>query len=944
MLLQSSGMIAWQVVSILLFTSGIQAAGPRLAFPINSQVPPVAFVAEPYDFVFAANTFADDDQTTYSLSDNPDWLSIDGPNRRLHGTPNDRDVGAANFQITATNSQGRAVSDITLVVAEDRTITIRADILTELAKAGKTSTPAALLLRPFDTFSFAVSKDTFNGTSENTKFYAVSSDGAPLPPWVHFDSSALTFSGVAPPLTSTLPSRQSYSFSLSASDVVGFSEATVQFQIIVETSILAFSPPRQTFNITGGDEVHVPSLLRQLTLDGNTIQRQSIKSVSTSAPNWLTLNGLDFSFSGIAPQDVESMAFAISVTTLEEVVANASILFQTTSSSATVEQINLGIENATINSYFSYTFQRLTGFDNDSINDSSVEFELGQTASWLRFEPSNLTVYGIPAQSQDPGSYNITVRFTSVTRVIICSLVIDIVTGSTSESQPTMTVTSLSVPSNTAIIGTDTRNDDNAWSTKDKINLGLKIGLPLLAVLILVAVILCLQKRRLRKCWHRGRTRVKEEIPGIVPGDPEEMPTHVDTPSGNVDLDTYEKCVDNAPHIDLTWAPDSLQRTRTQLARKHDLRRKSALATSWTDLLSPSLLSADDVVTPLPTQPAFRQSEIPNTRIRSLRANARRRSSRQSVNARASLQSHPYRVSKSSVATSYNSMALPKRMSGAGHGAGLNFPLHGDNLRSSWYTTFGSIPLTQSRPQTVRLSAFPAPPVRQEVSRSSTVEPLNSRSPPGPTVRLVSGINGDADTFEIARQKYYAERARDQLEGTARFTNNASTPRGKSAGFPTSGPLDKRSVFRSKGTGRPTTTQRSSSSAWSLGSAVVARSTMDSEVSPMRRNISVASSGQFDSAISSESQWEDEALIADEDDAGERNWQTHDRPPPRLLYKSYGLGAEVGSGSSQSPSREPQGWASVHRPRVVDHRRKVSIGAMATSQPEQSQYGSLRFV
>ncbi len=101
----------------------------------------------------------------------------------------------------------------------------------------------------------------------------------------------------------------------------------------------------------------------------------------------------------------------------------------------------------------------------------------------------------------------------------------------------------------------------------------------------------------------------------------------------------------------------------------------------------------------------------------------------------------------------------------------------------------------------------------------------------------------------------------------------------------------------------------------------------------------MASSGQFDSALSSDSQWEDENLIAEVNDAGERHWLSDAdsaAASPRLPFDPVSSSQEeVGQANQVGVSRGA---------RLIDKRKHISLEEENLRRSEKSQAGSFRFI
>ena len=149
-------------------------AAPALAFPVNSQIPPVAFGSRAYSFTFSPTTFKSDrPEISYSLGNAPAWLSLDSTRRTLQGTPTAADVGPVTFELNAQDEDGQTPSSVTLMVVRNVNIRAGQSLLPFLRVAGSVSAQAILLLKPLEAFEIRLSPDAFTGASSSTAYYAV---------------------------------------------------------------------------------------------------------------------------------------------------------------------------------------------------------------------------------------------------------------------------------------------------------------------------------------------------------------------------------------------------------------------------------------------------------------------------------------------------------------------------------------------------------------------------------------------------------------------------------------------------------------------------------------------------------------------------------------------------------------------------------------------------
>ncbi|RYP53041.1 hypothetical protein DL768_001896 [Monosporascus sp. mg162] len=297
------------LAGVVLFIE-VAGAVPVDYFPLNSQLPPVARAAEPFSFVFSPLTFSSPYQITYSLRGAPAWLSVDSDARRLFGTPggeyngDDRDkpVVSVPFELVARDATGAVAANAMLVVSRNRAPAVEVPLAEQIAAMGAYSAPSSLLLYPSRAFSFAFAKGTFRASDDEVStlnYYAVSGDNAPLPSWVSFDAETLTFSGTTPPFESLVQPPQTFGFQLVASDVVGFSSASVPFSIVVGNHELTVDEAVVKLNATHGKPFEYAGLPETLKIDKRPLSPEEVTSIEAlGLPEWLGFDTETWKLSG----------------------------------------------------------------------------------------------------------------------------------------------------------------------------------------------------------------------------------------------------------------------------------------------------------------------------------------------------------------------------------------------------------------------------------------------------------------------------------------------------------------------------------------------------------------------------------------------------------------------------------------------------------------------
>lgn len=374
--------------AVLLMLATVVGGVPSITFPINSQVPPVARVAKPFNFVFSSFTFTSTTASMeYTLQNPPKWLQLDSASRTLSGTPGSGDVGALIVTLTATDSTGSTDLASTLIVSASPGPSLGSSASEQLPSFGTTLNSTTLALHPSAPFAFAFKANTFLNTDGDTAFYAVSAGNTPLPSWIHFDPASLTFSGNTPPSSSPSAPPDYFGIQLTASDVVGFAGATTSFTIAVGLHELLFTQRQQTVNFTEGRNLDFTDLKSQLQLDGKIIADQDLRQATADVPAWLKFDNKTLGIYGTPPQGTTSLTISVEVVDVYGDIANTTVFLQSTSNLFGGRVGNL---NATIGHDFNYTFSQSLLTDRNTY----ISVDLGKASSWLSYDPQTLTIHG----------------------------------------------------------------------------------------------------------------------------------------------------------------------------------------------------------------------------------------------------------------------------------------------------------------------------------------------------------------------------------------------------------------------------------------------------------------------------------------------------------------------------------------------------------------------
>ncbi|KAA8652207.1 putative transmembrane glycoprotein [Aspergillus tanneri] len=646
----------------LIVLSALLAVDAKLVtdYPVNSQLPPVARVSQPFEYTFSENTFGGvDANTVYSLSNAPSWLRVDSGRRTFSGTPKKDDEGTAEFVLVASNGPESAGMVVTFIVTKDDGPKLGKPLLPQLEHTGATSAPSTILIHSGDSFSIAFDPDTFTNTRPSTVYYGTSPNNAPLPSWIGFDQSNLQFSGTAPNI-----GPQTFSFNLVASDVAGFGAASASFDITISPHILSFNESVRTFFVSGGKEFNSPRFDDALALDGRKPVPADLIGIKIESPDWLKLDKESISLSGNPPVGGKDENVTISVRDRYQNEAKLLITLQ-------YSHFFRGVKgcNAVIGEYFTFVFDN-TVLANDSFQ---LEVDLRNNLPWLHYNSDNKTLYGQVPSDISPGesSIKLTAR------------------NGTAQDTRNFTIN--------AVEGTSPHTFDSGGGDIH----GRKAGI--IAAAVVVPVVFVMSFLFLFYCWCRKR-RIALRDDSFAPS--EKIP-----PLG---LKT-SKLPHCEPFEDMAQgSPPQIVRSPSPISKPPRLE----LIPLWNNQSFPrrranTCVNQGRCCYKLHDWMGFRttQKTLKHTRKRKLKMHTRSPNAYRSKAAHLhSMQSsRSKRLSKRSSGISSIASGLPVRLSGAGHGAGgFGPPGHGV-VRVSWQNTRTSFQSDESGVGNLA-PLFPRPP------------------------------------------------------------------------------------------------------------------------------------------------------------------------------------------------------------------------------------------
>jgi len=390
---------------------------------------------------------------------------------------------------------------VILVVVNLSTPVANENITGQLARYGDLASASSLALTTGTAFTISFAADTFTALGKPL-YYATSADHSPLPSWINFDGSSLTFSGSTPPL---LSAPQTFDFKLFVTRVSGFAEAEVEFGIAVGDHKLVFDPFEQTVDVAAGN-VDFEGLRNQLLLDGRRTGEAQLVAASAQVPDWLVFDPNGFGFSGRPPAGTTSQQVIVEASDIHGDNATAVVNFQFPAEMQLLLG-QIGTLNATIGQIFNYTFG-ITIIPNPDDVVASVDFE--GMEPWIQFDAQTLRVYGdVPA--------------TATSSIVKAVLTVKSSTSSASQSQAFEilvttsplrktvvqsdgTATATSVTSSNTALTSPVAEDANATTIPSGAKVGIIIGCVLLVLLLLLLGVMLWLLRRRRNAGNPGNT------------------------------------------------------------------------------------------------------------------------------------------------------------------------------------------------------------------------------------------------------------------------------------------------------------------------------------------------------------------------------------------------------------------------------------------------------
>lgn len=220
--------------------------------------------------------------------------------------------------------------------------------------------------------------------------------------------SSLSFTGQGPDYQSLVQPPQTFGIQLIASDIEGFGESSLFFDIEVGVHLLVFKNAEIVINGTGGKAIGFNGLLGDSQLDGQSPKMSDIVSISAQTPPWMTFDNSTLALSGTVPAGATSSNVTVQATDIYGDTADAlvRIIIAVPLFSKRTRDLN-----AMIGSTFSYDL----GAYLTNRSDTVLVTQIVPSQPWLSFNPESFVLAGQVSPSIPPSTLVVTLSAKSKT-------------------------------------------------------------------------------------------------------------------------------------------------------------------------------------------------------------------------------------------------------------------------------------------------------------------------------------------------------------------------------------------------------------------------------------------------------------------------------------------------------------------------------------------------
>ncbi|PPQ67697.1 hypothetical protein CVT24_002753 [Panaeolus cyanescens] len=419
------------------------SATVTVSLPLESQLPLVARVGQPYEWAISPYTFnSSDNNLNITTSALPGWLTFDASSRTFSGTPNATDEGSPEITLTARGSSFFASSKFNLCVSSNPPPTLNRTIQEQFTPTSA-SLASVYLLRPNSalktdnpavrvplswSFSIGFEWETFVNPEGNVYYETRLANGSEPPDFMVWSSDSYTLDGVVPGEDKIKTTPVVYSFLLHASDEEGYTSQTLAYDVILanhELSLATNSLP--TINITDSTSFSVSLLSSSdfmgVLVDGEPIQASNITDLFidvSSHSDWLKYDNTSRTLSGISDHNATdpNPTLPVVVRTIFNQTINTTVSIAIVPSFFSMEDLpSLNVSKGdAINFTLSEYFVRPDIERRREHTNITVAFEPGPAANWLRYDANSTNLTGAVPSDWESDEDHVTCVFTAYER------------------------------------------------------------------------------------------------------------------------------------------------------------------------------------------------------------------------------------------------------------------------------------------------------------------------------------------------------------------------------------------------------------------------------------------------------------------------------------------------------------------------------------------------
>lgn len=507
-------------------------ATPSNTYPLSSQLPPIIQIGKPYSYQIPQDTFTSNlNNITYSTSGLPSWLTFDQESRTFSGSaPSDLlDPYQSQliwFDLIAKDSDGQSSVNSSLQITNMDVATVcnTFQLQTALSVSGSNSkngylaSADTLVLSPETDFEFSLNKDNiFNSTAPIVLYQALTEAHTPLPNWLSFNPSTLSFSGTAPTVNSEIAPSVAYRVSVMAVQFSGFSSAEISFEVSVGAHQFITGITAANLSVAPDKDFIYNVPLDKMALDGSPVLAANISNINVDPhPTWLAVNSTLVAVQGTVPQDFSNSSYTVTITNVynDDVSLNLTLYKipeQSSNNDTSQETIftksSLPAINATTGEFFSY---QVPGSSfNTSSSSSSFNVSYDPAAPWISYIATNHSFVGkVPT---DFSGTTVTMANKNDSEDSLSLTIRSI------DSKSTATTSSHTSSSSTPSSSASSVPSSSSSSSKKKLAIILGVVIPVASLLILaLGLYLCCCLRR-----RRRSSRTADPIDGPLQPDEE---------------------------------------------------------------------------------------------------------------------------------------------------------------------------------------------------------------------------------------------------------------------------------------------------------------------------------------------------------------------------------------------------------------------------------------